>query len=184
MHNLIIGSLLRYCYIYMLNKNMSQQLVVVIFSILSLTGMSILASIQVTIYGQQQSQPKLEQDQTIDMSKMINEIGQQVAAANPKSNSTFVEQVIVQLAEHTAKTSSKADVNKQISQIASDVDKDPNGIVSQLLSHFAEDLALQEEGGNGYDDALVGEEQMPSVVTMLPDGERITKNNDSEQGEK
>ena len=166
----------------MLNKNMSQQLVVVILSIVSLTGMSILTSIQVTIYGQQQSQPKLEQDQTIDMSKMINEIGQQVAAANPKSNSTFVEQVIVQLAEHTAKTSSKADVNKQISQIASEVDKDPNGIVSQLLSHFAEDLASQE-GGNGYDDALVGEEQMPSVVTMLPDGERITKNNGSEQEE-
>ena len=161
---------------------MSQELVLVILSIVSLTGMSILTSIQVTIYGQQQSQPKLEQDQTIDMSKMINEIGQQVAAANPKSNSTLVEQVIVQLAEHTAKTSSKADVNKQISQIASEVDKDPNGIVSQLLSHFAGDLASQE-GGNGYDDALVGEEQMPSVVTMLPDGERITKNNGSEQEE-
>ncbi len=167
----------------MLNKNISQELVLVILSIVSLTGMSIFTSIQVTTYGQQQSQPQLEQDQTIDMSKMINEIGQQVAAANPKSNSTLVEQVIVQLAEHTAKTSSKADVNKEISQIASEVDKDPNGIVSQLLSHFAQDLALQE-GGNGYDDALVGEEQMPSVVTTLPDGEVITKNNDSEHGEK
>jgi hypothetical protein len=173
----------------MLNKKMLQELVVVILSIVLLTGISMATSIQFTIYGlqqeskQQQSQPRIEQNQTIDMSKMINQIGQQVAAANPDSNSTLVEQVIVQLAEHTAKTSSKAEINKQISLIASEVDKDPNGIVSQLISHFAQDLAL-EEGGNGYDDALVGEEQMPSVVTTLPDGEGTTEHNDSELEEK
>ena len=114
----------------MLNKNMLQELVVVILSIVLLTGISMATSIQFTIYGQQQeskqqSQPKLEQNQTIDMSKVINKIGEQVAAANPDSNSTLVEQVIVQLAEHTAKTSSKAEINKQISLIASEVDKDP-----------------------------------------------------------
>ena len=167
----------------MLNKKMLQELAVVIFSIVLLTGISIVTSIQFKIYGQQQSQPKLEQNQTIDMSKMINQIGQQVAAANPNSNSTLVEQVIVQLAEHTAKTSSKADIDNQISQIASEVDKDPNGIVSQLISHFAQDLAL-EEGGNGYDDALVGEGQMPSVVTTLPDREGTTESDDSELEEK
>lgn len=173
----------------MLNKKMLQELVVVILSIVLLTGISMATSIQFTIYGQQQeskqqqSQPRIEQNQTIDMSKMINQIGQQVAAANPDSNSTLVEQVIVQLAEHTAKTSSKAEINKQISLIASEVDKDPNGIVSQLISHFAQDLAL-EEGGNGYDDALVGEEQMPSVVTTLPDGESTTEHNDSELEER
>ena len=167
----------------MLNQKMLQELVVVILSIVLLTGISIVTSIQFTIYGQQQSQPKLEQNQTIDMSKMINQIGQQVAAANPTSNSTLVEQVIVQLAEHTAKTSSKADINNQISQIASEVDKDPNGIVSQLISHFAQDLAL-EEGGNGYDDALVGEEQTPSVVTTLPDRDGTTEPDDSELEEK
>src|ERR687890_1617035 len=167
----------------MLNKKMLQELAVVILSIVLLTGISIVTSIQFKIYGQQQSQPKLEQNQTIDMSKMINQIGQQVAAANPNSNSTLVEQVIVQLAEHTAKTSSKADSNNQISQIASEVNKDPNGIVSQLISHFAQDLA-SEEGGNGYDDALVGEEQMPSVVTTLPDREGTTEPDDSELEEK
>jgi hypothetical protein len=172
----------------MLNKNMLQELVVVILSIVLLTGISMATSIQFTIYGQQQeskqqSQPKLEQNQTIDMSKMINQIGEQVAAADPDSNSTLVEQVIVQLAEHTAKTSSKAEINKQISQIASEVDKDPNGIVSQLISHFAQDLALQE-GGNGYDDALVGEEQMPSVVPTLPDGAGTIEHNDSGLEEK
>ena len=169
--------------VYMLNQKMLQELVVVILSIVLLTGISIVTSIQFKIYGQQQSQPKLEQNQTIDMSKMINQIGQQVAAANPNSNSTLVEQVIVQLAEHTAKTSSKADSNNQISQIASEVNKDPNGIVSQLISHFAQDLA-SEEGGNGYDDALVGEEQMPSVVTTLPDREGTTEPDDSELEEK
>ena len=175
--------------VYMLNQKMLQELVVVILSIVLLTGISIVTSIQFTIYGQQQeskqqqSQPELEQNQTIDMNKMINQIGQQVAAANPNSNSTLVEQVIVQLAEHTAKTSSKADSNNQISQIASEVNKDPNGIVSQLISHFAQDLAL-EEGGNGYDDALVGEEQMPSVVTTLPDREGTTEPDDSELEEK
>ena len=173
----------------MLNKKILQELVVVILSIVLLTGISMATSIQFTIYGQQQeskqqqSQSKLEQNQTIDMSKMIDQIGQQIAAANPDSNSTLVEQVIVQLAEHTAKTSSKAEISKQISLIASEVDKDPNGIVSQLISHFAQDLAL-EEGGNGYDDALVGEEQMPSVVTTLPDGEGTTEHNDSELEEK
>ena len=171
----------------MLNKNMLQELVVVILSIVLLTGIS-MATIQFTIYGQQQeskqqTQPKLEQNQTIDMSKMINQIGEQVAAADPDSNSTLVEQVIVQLAEHTAKTSSKAEINKQISQISSEVDKDPNGIVSQLISHFAQDLALQE-GGNGYDDALVGEEQMPSVVPTLPDGAGTIEHNDSGLEEK
>jgi hypothetical protein len=185
MHNLIIGLLVRYLR-YMLYKNMSQELIVVIFSILLLTGISAVPSIHVTIYGQQQQQQqeaqqqsplKIEQNQTIDTSKMINQIGEQVEAANPDSNSTHVQQVIIELAEHTTKTSSKEQVNKEISQIASQVEKDPNGIVSQLLSHFAQELSLQE-GESGYDDALVGEDQSPSVVTTLPDGEVDTDNED------
>jgi hypothetical protein len=185
MHNLIIGLLVRYLR-YMLYKNMSQELIVVIFSILLLTGISAVPSIHVTIYGQQQQQQqeaqqqsplKIEQNQTIDTSKMINQIGEQVEAANPDSNSTHVQQVIIELAEHTTKTSSKEQVNKEISQIASQVEKDPNGIVSQLLSHFAQELSLQE-GESGYDDALVGDDQSPSVVTTLPDGEVDTENED------
>jgi hypothetical protein len=186
MHNLIIGLLVKY-HRYMLYKNMSQELIVVIFSILLLTGISAVPSIHVTIYGQQQQQQqqeaqqqsplKIEQNQTIDTSKMINQIGERVEAANPDSNSTLVQQVIIELAEHTTKTSSKEQVNKEISQIASHVEKDPNGIVSQLLSHFAQELSLQE-GESGYDDALVGEDQSPSVVTTLPDGEVDTENED------
>jgi hypothetical protein len=181
MHNLIIGLLVRY-HRYMLYKNLSQELIVVIFSILLLTGISAVPSIHVTIYGQQQeaqqqSHLKIEQNQTIDTSKMINQIGERVEAANPGSNSTLVQQVIIELAEHTTKTSSKAEVNKEISQIASHVDKDPNGIVSQLLSHFAQELSLQE-GESGYDDALVGEDQSPSVVTTLSDGEVDTEHED------
>jgi hypothetical protein len=169
------------------NKNMLQELiVVVIVSILLLTGISTVPSIQVRIYGQQQdaqqeTQPKLEQDQTIDMSKVINQIGQRVEAAKPNTNSTLVQQVIIQLAKHAAKTSSNTEVNEEIALIASQVDKDPNGIVSQLLSHFAKELSLQQ-GGNGFDDALVGEDQMPSVVTTLPDGEVATEPDDSGAG--
>jgi hypothetical protein len=182
MHNLIIGLLLRH-HCSMHNKNMSQELkVVVIVSILLLTGIFIVPSIEFRIYGQQaaqkQTQPKLEQDQTIDMSKVINQIGQQVEAAKPDRNSTLVQQVIIQLAKNAAKTSSKAEVNKEIGQIASQVDKNPNGIVSQLLSHFAQELSLQQ-GGNGFDDALVGQDQTPSVVTTLPDGEVATEPDDS-----
>ena len=75
MHNLIIGLLLRYqCSMH--NKNMLQELtVVVIVSIFLLAGIAVVPSIQFKIYGQQatqkQTQPKLEQDQTIDMSKVI-----------------------------------------------------------------------------------------------------------------
>jgi hypothetical protein len=185
MHNLIIGLLLRYqCSMH--NKNMLQELtVVVIVSIFLLAGIAVVPSIQFKIYGQQatqkQTQPKLEQDQTIDMSKVINQIGQQVEAAKPDRNSSLVQQVITQLAKNAAKTSSKAEVNKEIGQIASQVEKNPNGIVSQLLSHFAQELSLQQ-GGNGFDDALVGQDQMPSVVTTLPDGEVATEPDDSGAG--
>ena len=165
---------------------LQELIVVVIVSILLLTGISTVPSIQVRIYGQQQdaqqeTQPKLEQDQTIDMSKVINQIGQRVEAAKPNTNSTLVQQVIIQLAKHAAKTSSNAEVNEEIALIASQVDKDPNGIVSQLLSHFAKELSLQQ-GESGYDDALVGEDQSPSVVTTLPDGEVATEPDDSGAG--
>lgn len=169
------------------NINTSQELIVVlIVLILLLTEISTVPSLQIRIYGQQQNtqqqtQPKIEQDQIIDMSKVINQIGQQVATARPDSNSTLVQQVIIQLAKHAAEHSSKAQVNKEIALIASQVDKDPNGIVSQLLSHFAKELSSQQ-GGNGFDDALVGQDQMPSVVTTLPDGEVATEPDNSGAG--
>ena len=123
---------------------------VIISLIVLLSGISIVPSIQVGIYGQQ------EQQQKIDIRKIINDIAQQVASADPDTNSTHVKQIIEQLSKHSAQNSSKAEVNREIRQIASQVARYPNGIVSQLLSHFAQELTFVE-GEVGYDDALVAE---------------------------
>jgi CII-binding regulator of phage lambda lysogenization HflD len=133
----------------MFKKSMSN-LGVIISLIVLLSGISIVPSIQVGIYGQQ------EQQQKIGIRKIINDIAQQVASADPDTNSTHVKQIIEQLSKHSAQNSSKAEVNREIRQIASQVARYPNGIVSQLLSHFAQELTFVE-GEVGYDDALVAE---------------------------
>jgi CII-binding regulator of phage lambda lysogenization HflD len=133
----------------MFKKNISN-LGVIISLIVLLSEISILPSIQIGIYGQQ------EQQQKIGIRKIINDIAQQVASAHPDTNSTHVKQVIEQLSKHSSESSSKAEVNKEIRQIASQVARYPNGIVSQLLSHFAQELTFVE-GEVGYDDALAAE---------------------------
>jgi CII-binding regulator of phage lambda lysogenization HflD len=133
----------------MFKKNMSN-LGVIISLIVLLSVISILPSIEIGIYGQQ------EQQQKIGIRKIINDIAQQVASAHPDTNSTHVKQVIEQLSKHSSESSSKAEVNKEIRQIASQVARYPNGIVSQLLSHFAQELTFVE-GEVGYDDALAAE---------------------------
>ena len=133
----------------MFKKSMSN-LGIIISLIVLLSGVAILPSTQIRIYGQQ------EQQQKIGMGKIINDIVQQVASADPDTDSTHVKQVIEQLSKHSSKSSSKAEVNKEIRQIASQVARYPNGIVSQLLSHFVQELTYVE-GEVGYDDALVAE---------------------------
>jgi CII-binding regulator of phage lambda lysogenization HflD len=133
----------------MFKKSMSN-LGVIISLIVLLSAISIVPSIQVGIYGQQ------EQQQKIGIRKIINDIAQQVASTDPDTNSTHVKQVIEQLSKYSAQNSSKAEVNREIRQIASQVARYPNGIVSQLLSHFAQELTFVE-GEVGYDDALVAE---------------------------
>jgi hypothetical protein len=153
----------------MLKKSVSGKLggAVMLLTVL-LSAIFVVPSIQLEIYGQQQQQQQEQQQkvqhQKVSISKIINQIGQRVADANPDTNSTLVQQVIVQLAKHTAQTSSKAQANKEIREIASQVDKYPNGIISRLLSHFAQELTL-EEGEVGYDDALAAEE-MSSVAKI------------------
>ena len=133
----------------MLKKSMSN-LGVIISLIVLLSGVANLPSKQIVIYGQQ------EQQQKIGIGKIINDIAQQVASADPDTNSTHVKQGTEQLSKHSSKSSSKAEVNKEIRQIASQVARYPNGIVSQLLSHFVQELTFVE-GEVGYDDALVAE---------------------------
>jgi CII-binding regulator of phage lambda lysogenization HflD len=146
----------------MFKKSMSN-LGVIISLIVLLSGISIVPSIQVGIYGQQ------EQQQKIGIRKIINDIAQQVASADPDTNSTHVKQVIEQLSKHSAQNSSKAEVNREIRQIASQVARYPNGIVSQLLSHFAQELTLVE-GEVGYDDALVAENTIRTNKTVGSEG--------------
>jgi CII-binding regulator of phage lambda lysogenization HflD len=146
----------------MFKKSMSN-LGVIISLIVLLSGISIVPSIQVGIYGQQ------EQQQKIGIRKIINDIAQQVASADPDTNSTHVKQIIEQLSKHSAQNSSKAEVNREIRQIASQVARYPNGIVSQLLSHFAQELTLVE-GEVGYDDALVAENTIRTNKTVGSEG--------------
>ena len=136
---------------------------VIISLIVLLSGISIVPSIQVGIYGQQ------EQQQKIGIRKIINDIAQQVASADPDTNSTHVKQIIEQLSKHSAQNSSKAEVNREIRQIASQVARYPNGIVSQLLSHFAQELTFVE-GEVGYDDALVAENTIRTNKTVGSEG--------------
>ncbi len=131
-------------------KKIILNLGIIISLIALLSGISIVPSIQVGIYGQQ------EQQQKIGIRKIIDDIAEHVASADPDTNSTHVKEVIEQLSKHSAETSSKAEVNKEIRQIALQVARYPNGIVSQLLSHFAQELTFVE-GEVGYDDALADE---------------------------
>ena len=145
------------CLYNMFKKSISN-LGVIISLIALLSGISIVPSIQVGIYGQQ------EQQQKVGIRKIINDIAEHVASADPDTNSTHVKQVIEQLSKHSAQTSSKAEVNKEIRQIASQVARYPNGIVSQLLSHLAQELTIIE-GEAGYDDALAAENTMETNKT-------------------
>jgi hypothetical protein len=145
----------------MINK-ITWKVRVIILSVVLLFGISTVSSIQIEIYGQQQVQ-----QQKADINTIINQIAQRVSSADPTTNSTQVQQVLVQLFKHTTQISDKTEASIEISQIASEVAKHPNGIVSQLLSHYAKELTLAV-GANGYDDALIGD--MSSLPSTLADG--------------
>jgi uncharacterized BrkB/YihY/UPF0761 family membrane protein len=70
------------------NKIISK-LVVIVLSIVLLTGISLLPAIQVGVYGQlQKEQPR--QQNTIGLSQVIKQIAQHVVSANPDTNVTHV----------------------------------------------------------------------------------------------
>jgi CHASE3 domain sensor protein len=70
-------------------KNIISKLVVIALSIVLLTGISIVPVIQVRIYTQQ-SQQTPQQQNKVDLSQAIKQIGQQVADANPGTHPTHV----------------------------------------------------------------------------------------------
>jgi hypothetical protein len=134
-----------------INNTISKLAVIIVLSVVLLTGTSLVSSIQLGVYGQLEQQqqqssslqgPQQQQQQNrIGISQVIKQIAQQVATANPGTNATQVYQILVQLAKQTAQTSSQAEAIQEIRQISSDVSTYPFGTLSQVLSYFAQQLA-------------------------------------------
>jgi hypothetical protein len=131
-----------------INNNKISKLAVIILSIALITGISFIPVLQAGVYAQQPLQSQQSQQQTpqqtqnrVGLSQIIKQIAQQVATANPGTNSTNVYQILVQLAKQTAQTSNQAEAIKEIRQISSQVSAYPFGTLCQVLSHFAKQVA-------------------------------------------
>jgi hypothetical protein len=109
-----------------INNIISKLSVIIVLSVVLLTGTSLVSPIQLGIYGQleqpqQQSslQAPQQQQNKVGLSQVIKQIAQQVATANPGTNATQVYQILVQLARQTAQTSSQEQAIQEIRQISS-----------------------------------------------------------------
>jgi hypothetical protein len=137
------------------NNNNISKLAIIILSIVLITGISFVPVLQTGVYAQrqprplqllpqQQQQPAQQQQQQptgVGLSQVIKQVAQQVATANPGTNSTHVYQILVQLAKQTAQTSTQAEAIEEIRQISSQVTTYPFGTLSQVLAHFARQVA-------------------------------------------
>jgi hypothetical protein len=123
-----------------LKPNNISKLGVIVLSIILLTGISFIPVLQAGVYAQK-LQSQQQQQNRIGISEVIKQIAQQVATANPGTNTTHVDQILVQLAKQTAQTSSQEEAIKEIRQISSQVTAYPFGTLSQVLSHFAQQAA-------------------------------------------
>ena len=127
-----------------LKPNHKSKLGVIVLSIVLLTGISFIPVMQAGVYAQQsqtQQQESPQQQNSVGISQLIKQIAQQVATANSGTNSTHVYQILVQLAKQTAQTSNQAEAIKEIRQISSQITTYPFGTLSQVLSHFAKQVA-------------------------------------------
>jgi hypothetical protein len=126
-------------------KKFTSELALIVLPIVLLTGISLIASLQTGIHDQlqqqQQQQQQAQQQKQVGLSLIIKQVAQQVAAANPSINANHVYQILVQLAKQTAQTASKEQAIHEIRQISSQVTKYPFGTLSQVLSHFAQQVA-------------------------------------------
>jgi hypothetical protein len=138
---------------HLLKTNNISKFAVIVLSILLLTGISLVPALQIGVHGQvqqqqQQQQPQqLQQQNQVSLSQVIKQmqvikqVAQQVASANPDTNATHVQQILVQLAKQTAQTASQEQAIQEIRQISSQIAKYPFGPLSQVLSHFAQQVA-------------------------------------------
>ena len=123
----------------------TSELAVIVLSIVLLTGLALVPAIQIGVNGQLQQQPS--QQNQVGISQVIKQIAQQVANANPGTNATQVQQILVQLAKQTAQTASQEQAIQEIQQISSQITKFPYGTVSQSLAHFAGQLVSASNSG-------------------------------------
>ena len=127
---------------HLTTNNIISKLSVIVLSIVLLTGLTLVPALQIGVNGQVQRQQQAPQQQKqVGLSQIIKQIAQQVSNANPGTNATQVQQILVQLAKQTAKTSSQAEAIKEIREIYSQVNAYPFGPLSQVLSHFAQQVA-------------------------------------------
>jgi hypothetical protein len=126
---------------HLLKTNSISKFAVIVLSIVILTGISLVPALQIGVNGQVQQQQQPSQQKQVGLSQVIKQIAQQVASANPGTNATHVQQVLIQLAKQTAQTASKEQAIQEIRQISSQIAKYPFGTVSQSLAHFASQVA-------------------------------------------
>jgi hypothetical protein len=127
---------------HLLKTNSISKFAVIVLSIVILTGISLVPALQIGVNGQvQQQQQQPSQQKQVGLSQVIKQIAQQVASANPGTNATHVQQVLIQLAKQTAQTASKEQAIQEIRQISSQIAKYPFGTISQSLAHFASQVA-------------------------------------------
>jgi hypothetical protein len=136
------------------NNIIISKLAVIILSVVSLTGISLVPALQSEVYSQvqqQQQQQQPQQQKQIALSQVIKQIAQQVANANPGTNATQVYEILVQLAKQTAQTAGNEQAIENIRQIYSQVIISPSGILSPSLARFAQQIASGSGSTNGIE---------------------------------
>jgi hypothetical protein len=77
-------------------NNIISKFAVIVLSIVLLTGISFVPALQIGVNGQlQQQQQQPQQQKQVGLSQVIKQIAQQVANANPGTNATHVQQILV-----------------------------------------------------------------------------------------
>src|SRR5919112_1948644 len=144
-------------------NNIIPKLAVIVLSIVLLTGISLVPTLQSGVYSQvqqqqqqqqqlqQQLQQQPQQQNQIALSQVIKQIAQQVANANPGTNATQVYEILVGLAKQTAQTAGNEQAIENIRQIYSQVIISPSGILSQSLARFTQQIASGSGSTNGIE---------------------------------
>ena len=113
----------------MCNKTLSI-LSLILISVILVTGFTFIPAVRLQASVQQ---PQVQQN-TSDVSRIVKQIADEVAAANPGTNATFIEQILTELAKLSAQVSTQDNV---LEEIYSQISTYPYGIISQSLARFA-----------------------------------------------